>query len=779
MQLRNKIILNVSGLVVLSVVVLTVSLWWLATSKVEDVLTQQVTERLVAQRDGKRSQIEDYFLTIKNQVQTMASSVMAKRATTEFVQSFRAYERQLKVQNGQIQSSLSAYYQQEFGPKYSELNSGSSIDIQQLVAGLSDTAKAFQYTYISDNPHALGEKDKLIVANDGSSYSQAHNTYHSSFRRYLNAFAYYDIFIVDISRGQVVYSVYKELDFATSLLTGPYADSGLATAFSQGRLLEEGESVLVDFSPYLPSYNSPASFIASPIFSNGQAIGVLIFQMPVERINEIMTYAGRWQDSGMGLSGETYLVGNDNRMRSNSRFLIEDAKGYLQAIAKGGESQSVLNNIRNKGTSIGLQSVQTSAVTSALKGQTGVKNVKDYRDVEVISAYTPLNIAGVSWVLLSEIDHKEAFAAVDSLKSSLTLVSLVISVVMAMVSVLVAVWLSSKISGPIKCLIDFINHVATNLDFSGRYKIHRSMGKEDELVILARAFNQMMDSIEKTVKNVKKSSLHLVGAVDDLSTSFHQLMGKTEEQSALTIQIATAVDQLTMTSETLAGLAEKTNLASQDGTEKSHSGQVLVEKNLKTSLTLVEDMSQTCNMMQKLAEQAENVDKVLEVIKAIAEQTNLLALNAAIEAARAGEQGRGFAVVADEVRTLAKRTQDSTEEISHIISELQSGSNASVNAMNEANSRAESSKKIAEDVGGALDVIVELIRKIESYNSEVTSAASEQNKVSQNMSNRLGHITELAEENQKSIRQAEQSTGQVSTQTKKLEDMVSHYKVSS
>jgi methyl-accepting chemotaxis protein len=169
---------------------------------------------------------------------------------------------------------------------------------------VSDTGKALQFTFISDNPNALGEKDKLLKADNSSMYNQIHQKYHSSFRNYLNAFSYYDIFMIDIDSGEVVYSVYKELDFATSLLTGPYKSSGLGVAFNQAKTLNQGESVLIDFDPYLPSYNSPASFIASPIFVAGKREGVLIFQMPVEKINQIMTYDENWQKSGMGVSGE-------------------------------------------------------------------------------------------------------------------------------------------------------------------------------------------------------------------------------------------------------------------------------------------------------------------------------------------------------------------------------------------------------------------------------------------------------------------------------------------
>ena len=188
-------------------------------------------------------------------------------------------------------------------------------------------------------------------------------------------------------------------------------------------------------------------------------------------------------------------------------------------------------------------------------------------------------------------------------------------------------------------------------------------------------------------------------------------------------------------------------------------------------------MDCTSDTMQQLAEQTDNIGKVLEVIKAIAEQTNLLALNAAIEAARAGEQGRGFAVVADEVRTLAKRTQDSTEEISQIIKDLQNGSESSVKSIVEANDKAQSTRNIANDVGDALHVIVELIQTIESYNTEVTTAAAEQSTVTKDMAKRLSEVTDLATDNKQLMEDAEVSCLQVSAKSEELEKMVCNYKV--
>ena len=208
---------------------------------------------------------------------------------------------------------LSNYYQNEFGNKYLELNPDKKANTQQLVNQLDDVGLALQYDLIADNPNPLGSKDAMVEISNATSYATHHRFYHPAYRQYLNEFGYYDIFIVDANSGHVVYSVFKELDFATSLLNDSYAQSGIADVFKAALNLSENQTAVTDFAAYPPSYEAAASFIASPIIENGNKVAVLIFQMPADRINEIVTYHEKWLVRGLGESGETYLVGKDLR----------------------------------------------------------------------------------------------------------------------------------------------------------------------------------------------------------------------------------------------------------------------------------------------------------------------------------------------------------------------------------------------------------------------------------------------------------------------------------
>lgn len=159
----------------------------------------------------------------------------------------------------------------------------------------------------------MGSKEVLDAGKGLSAYHGIHAKYHPAIRSYLSSFGYYDIFIVDIDTANIIYSVFKELDFGTSLLKGPNAQSNFGDCFRKASELNEGEYALVDFAQYMPSYEAPASFIGTPIFDGDQKIAVAIFQMPLDRISTVMSI-----NSGLGETGESYLVGGDKLMRSDS-----------------------------------------------------------------------------------------------------------------------------------------------------------------------------------------------------------------------------------------------------------------------------------------------------------------------------------------------------------------------------------------------------------------------------------------------------------------------------
>jgi len=253
-----------------------------------------------------------------------------------------------------------------------------------------------QYIFITDNKAPLGEKNKL-TSNDkyNSIYMKAHKKYHQSFDVILNKYGLYDIFLVDLE-GNLIYTDFKEKDFATNLKTGVYRDTGIARVYNKALTLQEGEVAFDDFAPYEPSYNSPASFIATPIYEFGSIAGVLIFQMPVDTLNQMMSFNGKYEEAGMGESGEIYLIGTDYKMRNNSRFTKDIDSDIVQQLK----------------STIGVFEVKSDSTKAVIESnQKGSWVIDDYRGVSVLSVYDSIDIYNqTKWAIISEIDEAEAIS---------------------------------------------------------------------------------------------------------------------------------------------------------------------------------------------------------------------------------------------------------------------------------------------------------------------------------------------------------------------------------
>jgi anti-anti-sigma regulatory factor len=460
-------------------------------------IEHQAFENLIAVREMKGNQIEDYVGQITDQILTLSESRMIVDAMVEFRSGFDAIgdesPRDLSAVE-QRDRRLRLYYQNHFVSRLGEV-SGEDHRVAEFWP-TNNNARLLQHLYLADNPFDTGSKHLLDAADDGSRYSKAHRRYHSLIRNFLERFGYYDIFLVDHVSGNIVYSVFKEVDFGTSLLSGPYRDSNLAQAFLAARDAgAPGFTRLVDFASYAPSYDAQASFIATPIHERDEVVGVLVFQMPVDRINAIMTSREQWGRVGLGDSGETYIVGQDLRLRNQSRFLIEDRESYLRAIETSGAASSTVDRIATLGSSISLQEVRTEGTLAAIGGETGTGVFSDYRDVPVLSAYRPLDIADVQWVIMSEIDRAEALEPVRSLRNrALTVLGILVVVILG-----VATWFASTLTRRVKRLALVAGELA-----KGRLDRVVEVAGNDEIGDLARSFETMRGSLQSLVQQQER-----------------------------------------------------------------------------------------------------------------------------------------------------------------------------------------------------------------------------------------------------------------------------------
>jgi methyl-accepting chemotaxis protein len=503
------------------------------------------------------------------------------------------------------------------------------------------------------------------------------------YANFIEEYGFYDLFLID-AEGHIFYTVTREADYDTNILNGPYSDSSLADAVNDA--IAAKDLGFGDFAPYEPSGGLPAAFLADTVVVDGEVELIVALQMSIDKINAIMQ-----ERTGMGETGETYLVGPDHLMRSDS---------YLDP-----ENHSVIASFANPAEG----SADTAASRSALAGNEGTEEIVDYAGHVVLSAYAPVEVYDTGWALLAEINRSEIREPVVALNFSVLIAGLVVAVIV----VIVAVFVALSIARPMTRGVSFAENVAGG-DLSADIDVHQS----DEVGILAGALRNMVGRLRNVVQEISGATSNVSSGSQQLASSAEQMSQGATEQAANTEEITSSMEQMDSNIQQSAENARQTESIARAAAENAEKGGVAV--------------NDTVSAMKQIAEK-------INIIDEIARNTNLLALNAAIEAARAGEQGKGFAVVASEVRKLAERSREAAGEIIDV-------STRSVEV-------AEGAGKVLNDLVPDIQKTAELVEEISASSAEqrtgitqINRALTQLDQVVQQNASQAEEMSSMAEE---------------------------------
>ncbi|MBT4761418.1 MAG: hypothetical protein HOO06_06945 [Bdellovibrionaceae bacterium] len=717
----------------------TISL--IAVDNLKSLLVESTKEKLNIEREEKAQQLTSLFSVMSNQVLALSTNIATIQAMNEFSKTFDTYDEQFeeKPDKKDMMSSLQDYYTNKYGNNYVKINGGKSAShTKGILEKLSADELALQYSYISNNENPMGSKDALPFANDNTDWSMTHKKFHPTFKKFLESFGFYDVFLVEPDTGHIVYSVFKELDFATSLLTGPYANSNLAKAFKKSNASSGPDMVsIVDLEKYSPSYDAPAGFIASPIYDGVKKIGVLIFQIPVEKINKIMTSEQKWKESGYGDSGETYLVGQDKKMRSVSRFLMEDPEGYFKVAKKIGLTDEDVSFVRNMNTTAIVQTVDSEGIGRLIKGEDGFSMFEDYRGTNVFSSYRSVLLGdGLTWYILAEIDEAEALPLTNVLAALLGILAL---------SIIIIVFFSWYLSTTLSKRIQEI-----------------SIQIKDS----AKSTQSNSEDLQSTSQNVSEAAIQQASAIQETVSTLNEISAMVNK----------SVDY-----------ANKSAQKSQESEAVTKSGQEAVVEMNKAMAEIDESNVQIMNAVVESNEQISGVVKVIQeiavktnVINDIVFQTKLLSFNASVEAARAGDHGKGFTVVAEEVGNLAQMSGSAAQEIGAMLSEsivkvekVVSQSGGKIKALvDSGKSKVQMGVEVSRRCGEVLEEVVSNVSEVHKMMGEVSSASSEQAEGVNNITTAMNELESATNSNSTSASESSNLASNLTDEASKLQTAV-------
>jgi HAMP domain-containing protein len=445
-SLRRRLAFVLIGMSLLSVLVLGIYNYFVARS----VLTTTIERQLENHQAGQMRALVNGFDRLGDAVSLLARAEPTVDALTTMSDSFHDLERQAPPLSAQQLGDLEQLYVDSLAP------STITSPPEELVPD-NPATRYVQYHYAAANPFPADERDGLADApGDATAYGRAHAKAHPQLVELRDAFGLGDILLVD-AQGTVVYSTDKRIDVGTDALTGPLRHPGLRDVVEQ-RLSQvtAGETVFVDFRPYLPASGEPVMFAAATVSDGTEIIGAIVAEIPLEALNALTTFDGGWRQTGLGSTGESYVVGADRLMRSDARLWLEDPDAYLATLDDAGYAPELGDAITTTGTTVLQQPVRTESVDDAFDLEPFIGRADDYLGRPALTASGLLPSRDLDWVVVSELATAEAYAPLSDFNRLLLITALILVPLVAAAGLVLA----DRITRPVTPVVEAAAAVA-------------------------------------------------------------------------------------------------------------------------------------------------------------------------------------------------------------------------------------------------------------------------------------------------------------------------------
>ncbi len=745
MKLSTKMFIGTAVLAVAPILITSLLVGGGAVDLSRDSLTQAVQSQLVSLREIRKQQINEYLGSLARSLSAMAGNAALVDGYKSLRQTIGPATDTLKPEAlRQMREELKTAYLKDFTLEFSKRNPQPPAGVPALLAALDPVAVTLQHAFIAANPNPQGSKNKLTEPAERSAYGAAHARLHPSLETFRERLGFYDIFLIDTQTDRIIYTAFKELDFATSLADGPAAKSGLGDMYRKVKAGKPDTVAMSDYAPYFISYNDQAAFIGLPIAEGDRVIGVLAAQIPLDKISAVMTAGRNWAAQGLGTSGETYVVGTDLLMRTDSRFLLEDKAGFLRSLGDKADAAQLAIADR-KSTSIGVVKADSPAARDAIAGRDGFAEATNYRGDPVFTAYGPVDVLGVRFGMLAEVSQAEALAGATELRrQTITRTLLIAAAVLALAGTGGFLFVRT-ITRPVNALSAVVAQVAAGDD-----EVRSTVRTGDEIQQLGDAFNKLLDDRITTLREAEKAnnalndsvvnllrtmfalsqrdltvraevtsdimgtvadsvnmlSIATSSALTDVTRVANEVASSTDRVNANTRELSaqasrdrlaaqemtTDIAQAAQLMSDIAGLAEQSRTAATQATATTLAALQAVNSTVGGMSGIRESIAEMEKRIKRLGERSQEISQVVTVINSLSERTHVLALNASMQAAMAGEAGRGFAVVTEEVQRLADASRSATMQIAQLAQNIQLETTETVAALN---------RTVAEVVGGS------------------------------------------------------------------------------